>query len=281
MLTRSDAFTSAAWGRTIWGSESDQAALEEDFAQLRSNFTDIPVVIGEWLVSPIFSEPAARWNYYDFISRTATSFGFAMIIWDNGNDHLDRESHTWRDPTSISVHQNALIGVNNSLPISTIDYYSKEQLSSAFIFHRIGDEIKSSTLQFHLNGNLVMSISDGTSELLLGGDYHVSDENIIISAFYLSNLIQTEDPGTQAILQVSFSSGTSMPVYVIQWDVPTVQTDHSQAIEGSNLQIDIEWHGLKKPAAVAAYKADGSYLVDEWTNQLGPLEQGRTTYGGQ
>lgn len=35
------------------------------------------------------------------------------------------------------------------------------------------------------------------------------------------------------------------------------------------------------PAAVRALKSDGTILIDDWTQYLGPLQQGRLTYSGQ
>ncbi|KAL1960999.1 hypothetical protein VTO42DRAFT_4887 [Malbranchea cinnamomea] len=41
----------------------------------------------------------------------------------------------------------------------------------------------------------------------------------------------------------------------------------------------ISYAGLPKVAAVKALKADGTYLSDDWTQRLGPLQQARWTYG--
>ena len=35
------------------------------------------------------------------------------------------------------------------------------------------------------------------------------------------------------------------------------------------------------PAAVRALESDGTILFDDWTQYLGPLQQGRMTYSGQ
>ena len=55
-------FIFGAWGKTIWGSDNDKAALEFDFSNLRGNFTDVPIFIGEWDAGATL-EPAARWKY--------------------------------------------------------------------------------------------------------------------------------------------------------------------------------------------------------------------------
>jgi endoglucanase len=65
VLTAIDDFIFSAWGKTIWGSAEDIATLDTDFRLLRQNFTDIPLVLGEYAASPETTEPAARWKWLD------------------------------------------------------------------------------------------------------------------------------------------------------------------------------------------------------------------------
>ncbi|KAH8734154.1 endoglucanase D precursor [Ilyonectria robusta] len=286
-------FTSAAWGKTIWGSESDMAQLENGFelfrnnftdipVLFRNNFTDIPVVVGEWLVSPVHSEPAARWKYHDFLARMCVKYNFSPIIWDTGNDHLDRQSHTWHDPTGIQILTNALEGIDNSLPDSTTDAYATSQYSSAFAFLRIHDSVQDQSLPFLFNGNSVKAIKDGDISLSEGTDYSITDENIVLHASFLSEYFDpASSPGVKTTLSVSFSAGASIPIQLVLWDPPAVPKSKSAAVVGSELSISVNWNGVSKPAAVAAFKSDGTPLVDDWTIYLPPLGQGRTTYGAQ
>ncbi|ETS77105.1 hypothetical protein PFICI_10979 [Pestalotiopsis fici W106-1] len=275
------AFTSAAWGKTIWGSDADKQALESDFSLLRNNFTDIPVVIGEWLVSPVMTETAGRWRYYDYLSQMAVKYNFATIIWDSGADHLDRAAHAWHDPTSLSVHANALMSISNSLPDATTDSSLTTQFTSAYIFHRLGSTVQDYDLLFKLNGNSVSSITDGSTTLSAGTQYYLEGDNITISASYLSDYFASSATGVLGTLIITFSAGTAIPVQILQWDVPVATTTSAKAIAGNDTAVSITWKGLGKPATVSAYKSDGSFLVDDWTIYLGPLEQGRTTFGGQ
>ncbi|KAH7116443.1 putative extracellular endoglucanase [Dactylonectria macrodidyma] len=275
-------FTSAAWGRTIWGSEEDKAILKSDFSQLRGNFSDIPIVLGEWLVSPIHSEPAARWKYYDFISRLCLEYGLSPIIWDTGNDHVDRSSSTLRDPTGLGFHMSALSGAINSLADSTTDASSESQSSSAFVFHQVGDPIIQQTLPWLLNGNHVASISDTLGELTEMDDFTVDEQGIQLSASYLARYFDTtSSTGVKTTLSISFSEGAAVSVQLVQWSPPGAPVAQSKAPVGDSLRISVDWHGVAKPAAVAAFKADGTPLVDEWTTVLPSLRRGRTTFGGQ
>lgn len=40
-------FVFGAWGKTIWGSEADKAAVSHDLGVVRGNFTDVPLILGE------------------------------------------------------------------------------------------------------------------------------------------------------------------------------------------------------------------------------------------
>ncbi|KAF7548056.1 hypothetical protein G7Z17_g7305 [Cylindrodendrum hubeiense] len=275
-------FTSAAWGKTIWGSEVDIALLNSTFARLRNRFPDIPVIIGEWLVSPVHSEPAAMWRYYDLLARTSLEYGFAPIVWDTGNDILNRATHALFDATSIDIHLHALEGIENSLPDSTTDNSSTSQFSSAFAFHRIGDVIEDQTLPFSFNGNTVTSIIIDDEVLSQGSDYSIVNNGIKFHSSFLSSYFESSNAvGVQAIASVTFSAGATIPIQLVLWDSPTVPVSSSVATVGSEVPVTVNWKGFGRPAAVAAFKADGTPLVEEWTIYLPPLGRGRTIFGAQ
>ncbi|KAI4593289.1 hypothetical protein KJ359_009820 [Pestalotiopsis sp. 9143b] len=275
------AFTSAAWGKTIWGSDADKASLESDFSALRNNFTDIPIVIGEWLVSPVTTEPAGRWRYYDYLTQMAVKYGFATIIWDSGADHLDRSTHTWHDPTSLSIHFNALKSITNSLPDATVDSSQATQFTSAYIFNKLKAVVQDYSLPFVLNGNSVSSVADSSSTLAKNTHYYLEGNNVTFSASYLANYFSSSSTGILGTITITFSAGAAIPVQIVQWDTPVATSSSAQAVAGSDTTVAITWNGVGRPAAVGAYKSDGSFLVDDWTIYLGPLEQGRTTFGAQ
>lgn len=103
LLINADPFVFGDWGTTIWGSDDDKAALELDFSLFRDNFTNIPTFIGEWDATPVYTETAARWKYFDFFVRTAAKYDFSHSVFDNGADLLDRSAHTWYDETVIDI----------------------------------------------------------------------------------------------------------------------------------------------------------------------------------
>lgn len=279
-------FIFSAWGKTIWGSDADKAAITSDLTLMRNNFTDVPILVGEFDASPTNTEAAARWKWTDHFVRTARSLGFALVLWDNGLDQLDRSAGTFRDPNSISIINKSQASTANSLPDSTVDASATSQSSSAFIYHQYGTPVTDQSLPFIFNGNTLTSISDSTGATLTAGtDYSVSGSNIVFSKAYLSkHLTATTAPGVIASLTLTFSGGASTPlVQLVQWKPPTLSSTSAAAssVSGSDLSIPITWGGLPRLAAVKALTTTGTYLVDSWTQYLGPLQQARATYNSQ
>lgn len=282
-MWRTDDYVFQAWGKTTWGSDADKATLEADIAAVRGNFSDVPLIIGEWAVSPVATETAARWRYFDFFVRTAAKYNTSTILWDNGNDFLDRTAHTWRDQVAIDIYRNAIQGIPNALPQSTTDGSATTQQTSAYIFHRKNDTVTNVTLPFSFNGNKLSKISKGSRQLASGKDFSVQGESITFSAAYLQSILtSTVGTGSLANLTLTFNRGAALEVDVVQYTTPTlVSTSGPLPAAGQDLLLPLTWSGLNRPAAVKATKADGTFLVDDWTQYLGPLQQGRMTYSGQ
>ncbi|KAJ5688863.1 Immunoglobulin E-set [Penicillium macrosclerotiorum] len=279
-------FIFSAWGKTIWGSDADKATVLSDFTLLRNNFTNVPILLGEYDASPTNTEPAARWKYVDYLIRSALGLDISCVLWDNGLDHLDRNAGTWRDPNSISMIVDSTASTANSLPDSTEDSSATSQWSSAYIFHQYGTSVSAQSLPFIFNGNTLTSISDSSGSTLTSGtDYSVSGSNITFTASYLSKHVSsTTSPGVIANLTLKFSGGASSPVVqLVQWKAPTLSstTAVASSVSGSDLYIPITWGGLSTIAAVKAVTTSGTYLVDDWTVYLGNLQQARTTYSSQ
>lgn len=216
----------------------------------------------------------------DELVRSALDLNFACILWDNGLDHLNRDTATWRDANSISMITKSTADTANSLPDSTEDASATSQSSSAYIFHEYGTAVTQQSLPFVFNGNTLSSITDSAGLALTSDtDYSVSGSNIIFTASYLSKHISsTTSPGVIANLTLKFSGGDSSPiVQLVQWKTPTLSSNTAVAssVSGSDLSIPITWGGLQRIAAVKALTTSGSYLVDDWTVYLGPLQQAR------
>ncbi|KAI1073575.1 glycoside hydrolase family 5 protein [Whalleya microplaca] len=275
-------FIFGAWGKTII-SDSDVATVEADIRNIRGNFTDVPLVIGEFDASPLNCEPAARRRYMDIVARTATELDTALILWDNGEDHFNRDTKVWKDPHEIAVLLQAVAGESNSLADATTDASATEQSSSAFVFHKVGEEVAEQTISIVLNGNTLKSIStdDGTA-LEADSDYSVSGGDVTFSSSFLSKYVSADaEPGSKANLTLTFSAGATAGVEIVQWTVPTLGASESTAVAGADLKIPITWGGLRYAAAVKMLRSDGVYLFDDWTQYLGPLQAAYGTWSGQ
>ncbi|KAI9641613.1 hypothetical protein NHQ30_009466 [Ciborinia camelliae] len=272
-----------AWGDTIWGSDSDKASMTQDFQLFAGNFTGIPTLIGEWQATPQLTEPAARWKYTDYFVRTAKTFGFAHVLWDNGLDFLNRNTNTWNDPISMSILFNAVKGVSNSLADSTTDSLATSQNSSAYLFHKVGDAVISQSVPYLLNGNTLSSIKTSTGTTLATTLYSMSSTGVLtFTQAYLSTLYSsTTTAGIQATLTLTFSAGAPSQLQIVQWATPTLSQTSFTKQSTTDLTIPINYAGLPQVAAIKALNADGSYMVsgDAWTVYLGPLQQARWTYG--
>lgn len=264
-------------GKTTWGSDSDKAALTDELAIVRNNFTDVPLIIGEWDASPTNTETGARYRYFDYFIRQASAIGAATMVWDNGDDHLDRNTGLWRDPVAIDILMNAAKGIPNSLPDGTTNLDATTQQSSAYIYHRFGDDVTDQALPFLLNGNTLESIKvSGGPTARPSTDYSIDGSTVTFKAAFLSTLISpTTEPGSKANLTLTFSAGADLNVEVVQWDTPVLATTSSKAVAGSDLHIPIDYKGLKTVAAVKVLRIDGTIPFDDWTVWLGPLQQGR------
>ncbi|KAF3045577.1 hypothetical protein E8E12_010135 [Didymella heteroderae] len=276
-------FIFAAWGKTTWGSDADKASLEADIARVRGNFSGIPLVIGEWAASPVATETAARWRYFDFFVRTAAKYNTSTVLWDNGADFLNRATHLWRDPVALDIYLNAQKGIVNALPDSTTDGSTTSQKSSAYIYHQKNSTVVDQTLPFLFNGNQLQKISVAATKKILtkGQHYTVSGQNITFKSTFLSTILTPSSPmGSLANLTLEFNRGAKLGINVLQYGTPVLgRTSSALPSTSADLLIPITWAGQNRPATVKAVRADGVYLFDSWTTVLGPLQQGRMTYG--
>ncbi|KAF2856832.1 glycoside hydrolase family 5 protein [Plenodomus tracheiphilus IPT5] len=272
-------FVFAAWGKTTWGSSADKSSLETDISSVRGNFTDVPLVIGEWAVSPVATETAARWRYFDFFVRTAAKYNTTTVLWDNGADFLDRATHLWRDAVALDIYRNAVKGIPNALPDSTTDG-ATTQKSSAYICQRANASVVDASLPFLFNGNTLSKIALGSKQLSKGKDYSVAGETITFTSSFLKTVLTPTAPtGSRGDLTLAFNRGAALTVNILKYAVPTLGTTSvALPATSSDLHIPIKWAGQNRPAAIKALKSDGTYLVDDWTQYLPPLQQARLTY---
>lgn len=278
-------FIFQAWGKTIWGSDVDKAAIDTDLSEIRNNFTDVPLIMGEWDANPS-CEQGARWKYFDYLIRSAGTYNITTFLWDAGSDLLNRTANTWTDPVAHSILIDAVAGVSNSLPDTSEDLDAAAQFSSAYIWHRVGATVADISVPYLWNGNTIKSITGPSGLLAEGQDYTVSGANITYSASFLQSFFTTSasaTPGEVAMLTLALSGGSPLYTKLVVWDTPIVSTTSvaASSVGSNDLYIPITYKGLAQVAAVQATLLNGTYLFDSWTEYLGPLQQGRSTSGSQ
>jgi len=252
--------------------------MDNDFAYVRGNFTKIPLLVGEWSASPFSTEKGARWKYFDFFIRTAAKYNVSTILWDNGLDYLDRAAHKWRDQVIPQIYMNAYRGLSNSLPDTTTNDTSDEQYSSAYIYHRTGENLTDQRLPFLLNGNILENVLWKNNSLLVETDFTFKSQpdSIVFKKSLLSTIFgASSGTGVKAELTVDFNEGANIQIQAVEWDKPVLARNATKVVAGKEIFIPITWKGLDSVAAVKAIKSDGSILVDDWTQWLPPLQQGR------
>jgi endoglucanase len=260
-----DDFIFSAWGKTIWGSAEDKASLTTDLNLVRGNFTDIPLIIGEWEAPTTNCEAGARRRYSDYFVRAANAINATIMWWDNGLDQLDRSTGKWRDPSVLSIIMNAVNSTLNALPDGTTDVNAAAQSSSAYIFHRVGDDVIDTTLQFLLNGNTLKSIATADGQMLSSTKDYVASSSgaVTFKAGFLSKYLSASAaPGTKGSLTLTFSAGASLQVDIVQWDQPVLGSTSSKTVASSaDIHVPITWKGLNKVAAVKAIANDGTVRI--------------------
>lgn len=278
-------FIFSAWGKTTWGSAEEAATLEAELDLVPSNFS-VPLVLGEFDASFMNTEAAARWKWFDAVGRAAAQSNTALMLWDNGVDNLNRETEKWRDLTAIEIMIATINGEANSLPDATTDTQATEQESSAYVFHKYGDAAPDSyELTFTMNGNSLVSIttSNGTP-LSSPADYSISGGTITLTGSFLAkHLSATAAPGVKETLTFTFSEGASPEIQIVVWDIWDFEFTTADASEsaGADIQIPVKVKGIERLAAVKMAYEDGTFMFDDWTQWLGPLQQGRATFNSQ
>lgn len=278
-------FIFQAWGKTVWGTESDKAAVVADLEAVRGNLTaitgnsKIPIYLGEFDASQLSLEAAARWRWFDTVVTAAKRLNIVPVLWDNGLDNLQRETGKWRDEVAVEIIVNAIKGKKNSLPESTTDGGATTQESSAYVFNKVGDDVGERNLSFALNGNRFKTLSVDGMALKAGKDFAIQEGTVTLKKEFLGQYLSKDAaPGTKANITVMFSAGAKSQVEIVQWDLPVpAQTSSSASAvpAGQDLSIPVVWKGLHRVAAVKMIKADGSYLFDDWTMWLPELQKGR------
>jgi len=156
------------------------------------------------------TETAARWKWFDYISRTAAQYNTSVMLWDASGSFAVNSAQPYGDLSTIAVLTNAAAGFTNVLADSIVDSAATTQWTSAYLFHKQGSSIADTDLPFIWNGATLESI-DGTvgNELYKNIDYAVSGSNLTFKARYISKLFPSSSTHISIICHSSPKSASS------------------------------------------------------------------------
>lgn len=146
-------------------------------------------------------------KYFEYINYYAKQKNITMMLWDNGQ-HMGRTSLTWSDQSLYNIIKASWTGRSS--------YAESDRLF-------ITDENKTKDLpvKLTLNGNSLVSICNGDTELVNGTDYTYKNGTVTLKASYLQSVI-TKEYGDNAALTLKFSAGADWTIYLAHYSKPVV-----------------------------------------------------------
>ncbi|QRV89929.1 Cellulase (glycosyl hydrolase family 5 protein) [Ceratobasidium sp. AG-Ba] len=267
-------FISNSWGRTFWGSDADKAAVVNDLAPVRGNFS-VPILMGEYSPSSIGTviEKAAGWAWADHVTRTAVNLTIVPTWWDNGADYFDRSTGKWRDVTT----KNILLAAA-SRKINTIPYNG-----NGTVWLKSGVTTSPPPIYLQYNGNTLKGVyTPAGSALVSGKDYTVITTplaGIALTSTYVQSLSSATTLGELGRVIIKSSQGADLEIDIRRYTRPTIA---SSTISISGTDGDSYYNITSNGAKLATVKAlgpDGSIFKDDWTIWLGEPQAGRINWG--
>ncbi|KAG8900861.1 ATP-dependent RNA helicase, partial [Tulasnella sp. 408] len=194
------------WGKTLWGTDADKAAIWQEISNVAGNFTGIPTSIGEFGLadSGKTNESASVWLWFDYVIRTARHFGFVTFMWDTGA-FVNRATGTWVDPTLGQVIKYANLNVTNTLA----------EPGNATVWIRQGDLIVDKTIGLRFSGNTLAGVYNGGGQALTSGtQYTASLTGVTLKASYLSSLLSGKPLGSVGTIVIKSNRGADLKIEI-------------------------------------------------------------------
>ncbi|KAH8790415.1 hypothetical protein F5882DRAFT_438266 [Hyaloscypha sp. PMI_1271] len=193
-------------------------------------------------------------------SFTHISAAAAFAALDPGGaDDFNRPANTWNDPVTLDVWFNAATRITNTLADSTTDPQATSKITSASIFHKVGEVVYPQSITYLMDDNTLTSVKTSAGTALNSSQYSMPGGTLALSGTYLATLYKLDSaPGTEETLTLTFSSGTSLTLQIVQYSTPKMATTTYKIDTSTNLDMPITYAGLPVVAAVKAILADGS-----------------------
>ncbi|KAG9103258.1 hypothetical protein FRC07_010050, partial [Ceratobasidium sp. 392] len=266
-------FVSNSWGRTFWGTEADKAAVVNDIAPVRGNFS-VPILMGEYSTSQVNKniEKAAGWAWFDHVTRTALKYNIVPMWWDNGAEYFIRSTGKWQDITTKNIVMAVVAGKINTIPYN----------GNGTVWLKSGaTSIPPVYLQY--NGNTLKGVYTPSGAALTSGkDYTVVTSpltGVALTAAYIKSLGSATALGELGRVIIRSSAGADLEIDIRRYTRPVIPTS---AITISGTSSDYYFNYTSNGAKLATVKAlnpDGTIFKDDWTQWLGEPQAGRINWG--
>jgi endoglucanase len=214
----------------------------------------VPVVVGEFGLIAFDTNMAAvqrdeMLKFFEYFTHYAHAKGLTHQWWDNGQ-HLDRATYQWRDPALFETIMQSLRGRSSTT-------------ENDMIFLRRGSPPRDATMFLQLNGNRLLSLSDGERLLSPGKDYVSTPATLMIKGSVLAP--SAKGPlGVKAVLTARFSAGPDWEIQVRHYDIPVLLA--ASGTKAAGLVIPAAFNG-DKVATMEAIHPDGTYAGPHpWTS---------------
>ena len=157
----------------------------------RTNFSDVPIIIGEFGVGTSQAKTAARWTYYDFVVNSAWESNTTVVLWEASGMFAPNSTTLYPDPTSLDIIVKAARGMHASF------------WSSAQLLQKMGEPVRDTGLPFVWHGKKPTSIgcSDGACAATLREGPHQRRPPMIILRL---RLMSATSPSRKSLMAAIF-----------------------------------------------------------------------------
>jgi hypothetical protein len=170
------------------------------------------------------------------------------MLWDNGQ-HFNRTTFQWSDPDIYNIIKQSVKGDSTTA-------------ASDLIFQQLGGTITDASVALNLNGNRLVSLSNGKDMLHPGKDYVLQDNVLTIKADYLAKLF-TGEPGEKAVVTAEFNKGPDWKFHLHYTGTPQL---NNAAGTTSSFAIPTDFNGDVLATMEAVYAAGGNAGPQNWTS---------------
>ncbi|SEO26130.1 LPXTG-motif cell wall anchor domain-containing protein [Amphibacillus marinus] len=238
--------------------EFDQESIDhmhEQLGRVHSAFTEngIPVVVGEFGLLGFDThvdtvQQGEKLKFFEYAIHYMQENDLVHMLWDNGQ-HFNRLNYTWYDQDFYNIMRAGFDGRSATA-------------ERDFIYFRQSETIADRELALNLHGLALEEISYNGTTLVDGTDYTVSSDAVLFSASFLEQVVDLDQAGVSATVELHFNQGPNWKVNLIVFDTPVTQdnTGHYH-----DFFIPINFNGDQLATLEAVYDDGTAAGPNDWT----------------